>query len=209
MLSLFRRKPTNLVEESVADVTEPEPDESARPKGYTPSKREQGRETPKRASLQRRRAVDTPADRREAAKLRREKIRQERREASAGMRAGDERYLLARDRGPERALVRDIVDSRRTVGTFFFAGALVVLIGSSAAMPPEVRLASNTLWGLLAVGLVLDSVLISRRVKKLIRERFPKTTQRMGSLYLYAIMRSITFRRMRMPAPRVKLGESI
>ena len=40
------------------------------------------------------------------------------------MRAGDERYLLARDRGPERALVRDIVDSRRTVGTCFFGGAL-------------------------------------------------------------------------------------
>ena len=61
----------------------------------------------------------------------RERQRQERAEASAGMRAGDERYLLARDRGPERALVRNIVDSRRTVGTWFFAGALIVLIGSS------------------------------------------------------------------------------
>ncbi len=53
--------------------------------------------------------------------------------------AGKEEYLLARDKGPERALVRDIVDSRRTVGTFFFGGALIVLIGSSGAMPPTVQ----------------------------------------------------------------------
>jgi hypothetical protein len=31
----------------------------------------------------------------------------------------------------------------------------------------------------------------------------------MGSLYLYAIMRGITFRRMRMPRPRVQLGAKI
>ena len=31
----------------------------------------------------------------------------------------------------------------------------------------------------------------------------------MGSLYFYAIMRSITFRRMRVPAARVKIGDEI
>jgi hypothetical protein len=208
--SLFRRKPTDLVEESVAEVTDESESTSARSKSYTPSKKELGKETPKRASTQRRRAAEPPpTNRREAYRRMRSRQKEDRREAAAGMRAGDERYLLSRDKGPERALVRDIVDSRRTVGTFFFAGALIVLIGSSAAMPPVVRLTSNMIWGLLAVGLVLDSVLISRRVRKLIQERHPKTTQRMGSLYLYAIMRSITFRRIRMPAPRVKIGESI
>jgi hypothetical protein len=209
--SLFRRKPAELVEESVADVADPEPDDSsARPKGYTPSKKELGQATPKRTSAQRRRVADPPpANRRDAYKRMREKQRAERKEAMAGMRAGDERYLLQRDRGPERALARDVVDSRRTVGTFFFAGALIVLLGSSAAMPPQVRLASNLLWATLALALVLDSVLIGRKIKKLIRERFPKSTQRMGGLYLYAIMRSITFRRMRMPQPRVKIGDKI
>ncbi|HEX8629112.1 MAG TPA: DUF3043 domain-containing protein, partial [Catenuloplanes sp.] len=84
-----------------------------------------------------------------------------------------------------------------------------VLIGSSAAMPPVVRLASNLIWAALALGVVLDSILIARRIGKLVRARFPETTQRMGSLYLYGIMRAITFRRMRMPNPRVTLGTKI
>jgi hypothetical protein len=105
--------------------------------------------------------------------------------------------------------VRNVVDSRRTVGTWFFGGALIVLIGSSGAMPPAVRLVSNLLWAALALGVVVDSVLISRKVKRLVRERFPKSTQRMGSLYLYAITRSITFRRMRMPKPKVQIGDAV
>ena len=31
----------------------------------------------------------------------------------------------------------------------------------------------------------------------------------MGSLYLYAVMRAITFRRMRAPAPQVKIGDKV
>ena len=125
------------------------------------------------------------------------------------MRAGDERYLLARDRGPERALVRNIVDARRTAGTWFFAGAIIVFVGSTGAMPPIVQQGSTLLWAFLAVAVVVDSVLISRRIKKLIAERFPKTTQRLGSLYLDGVMRGLTFRRMRVPKPQVELGAKI
>jgi hypothetical protein len=132
--------------------------------------------------------------------------RVERAEASAGMRAGDERYLLARDRGPERALVRNIVDSRRTVGTWFFLGAIIVLFGSSTKMPVQVQLFANLLWAVLAIAVVVDSFLISRRIKKLVAERFPKSTTRKGSLYIYGIMRGLTFRRMRVPKPAVDLG---
>jgi hypothetical protein len=209
--SLFRRKP-DLVEDEVDDTatSSDEEGEATRPKGYTPSKKELGVETPKRTSANRRRAVEpAPANRREAYKKMRQRQRSERAEAAAGMRAGDERYLLARDRGPERLLARNVVDSRRTVGTWFFGGALVVLIGSSAAMPPAIRLVSNMLWAVLALGVIVDSVLISRKVKRLVRERFPDSTQRMGSLYLYAITRSITFRRMRMPKPKVQIGDAV
>ncbi len=210
---MFRRKTTDLVADATDTVTpEPEPAAPTAPaaRAYTPSKRELGKETPKRSSVQRRRVSEpAPANRREAYKQMRERQRAERAEATAGMKAGDERFLLPRDRGPERSLVRDLVDSRRTVGTFFFGGALLVLIGSQPVMPLVVQIATNVMWVILAVGVVLDSVFIARKIKKTVRARFPKTDQRMGSLYLYGIMRGLTFRRMRIPKPKVRIGAKV
>ena len=67
-------------------------------------------------------------------------------------------------------LVRNIVDSKRTAGTWFFAGAIVVFIGSTGAMPPAVQFGSTVLWAILAVAVIIDSVLISRRIKKLVTD---------------------------------------
>jgi hypothetical protein len=209
--SLFRRKSTDLVSDATATVTtEPEPSAAPKPKAYTPSKKELGVTTPKRTSAQRRHdKAQAPANRREAYKQMRERQKVDRAESAAGMRAGDERYLLARDRGPERALVRNIVDAKRTAGTWFFAGAIIVFIGSTGAMPPAVQLGSNLLWAILAIAVIVDSVIISRKVKRLVSERYPQTTQRMGALYLYGIMRGLTFRRMRVPKPQVNLGDKV
>jgi hypothetical protein len=205
--SLFRRKSTDLVADAT-DSVNTEPEVSSRPKSYTPSKKELGVATPKRQASQRR--VDpAPTNRREALKQTKDRQRAERAEAAAGMRAGDERYLLSRDRGPERALVRNIVDSRRTVGTWFFLGAIIVLLGSSAKAPAVIQLGANLLWAILAIGVIVDSVLIYRKIKKLVGERFPKTTVRPGSLYMYGIMRGLTFRRMRVPKPKIELGTKI
>jgi hypothetical protein len=206
-VSLFRRKSADVTPDEVTP-SEEVPGGSPRPKSYTPSKKELGVVTPKRQSNARRVTEAAPANRREAYKQMRERGRVERAEAAAGMRAGDEKYLLARDRGPERALVRNLIDSRRTVGTWFFGGAMIVLVGSGVAIP-LVRYASNLLWAFLAIAVIVDSVLIARRIKKVIRERFPKTTQRMGSLQLYGVMRGLTFRRMRVPKPQVELGAKV
>ncbi len=40
---------------------------------------------------------------------------------------GDERYLLARDQGPVRRFVRDLVDARRNVLGLFMPSALTLL----------------------------------------------------------------------------------
>jgi len=209
--SLFSRKTAEVAAEPPAATnsnsmgTESESPSGRR--GHTPSKRERGVVTPKRSDPRGRRPAEPPAaNRREANKRIRERERADRDERRKAMMAGDERYLLARDRGAERALVRDIVDCRRTMGTWFFGGALIVLFGSSNAMPPPVRLASNLLWALLALATVADSFLLARQIKKLVTERFPKTTVKLGSLYFYGVMRGITFRRMRVPRPRIALG---
>ncbi|MCW3841425.1 DUF3043 domain-containing protein [Micromonospora yasonensis] len=202
MPSLFRRKPADLVEDSVTTVTPDEESAAAHRRGYTPSKKELGQATPKRPGAGRRPGAPTRP-------LTKEEAREQRRASRAEAASEFRREGGPRDRGPERLLARNVVDSRRTIGTWFFGGALIVLIGSNQAMPPIVRLLSNVLWGLLALGVVVDSVLISRKIKKLVRERYPKSTEKLGSLYFYAIMRSITFRRMRAPEPRVNIGDKI
>jgi hypothetical protein len=205
----FRRKsaeaapePTEDVDSSVVTVA------GSRTRAYTPSKRELGQATPKRKAGGRA-PEPPPANRREAIKRSRQKQREARAEARAGMMAGKEEFLMARDRGPERALVRDIVDSRRNLASYFLPGALIVILGSSGGMPPWVQLGANLLWVLLAVGVVADSFLLTRRVRRLVTERFPKSTRGPRSHYWYAIMRSLSFRRLRMPAAKVKVGASI
>ena len=205
MPSLFKRRSPD-VEDAVPAA--PDPAVEVRRKGYTPSKEELGKKTPKRPTDGRRRAEPPPANRKDAMKRAREKAKEDRVERRAAMMAGDDRYLLGRDKGPERALVRDIVDRRLTVGTWFFGGALIVLIGSTVRVP-IIQLASNLLWALLAIAVIVDSVLIARRVKKLVLERFPKTKQKLGSLQLYGVMRALSFRRMRVPKPQAKFGDKI
>nr|WP_205860971.1 DUF3043 domain-containing protein [Planosporangium flavigriseum] len=192
-----------LTEASAAEATAPQR------KGYTPSKQELGKATPKRPRAGTVREAP-PADRKEAMRRAREKQRAARAEQRAGMMSGDERHLTARDRGPERALVRDIVDSRFNAGTWFFSFAFVLLLISMVkALPAEVVLAGNIVWMLLGLAVVVDSFLISRKIKRLVRDRFPKTDQRLGGLYMYAFMRALSYRRMRIPKPRVKIGAKV
>ncbi|MEV4623829.1 DUF3043 domain-containing protein [Asanoa sp. NPDC049573] len=196
MQSLFRRKSADVVQETSGA---PETPDSSRPKGYTPPK---AKETPKRPSAARQPGGNAKALTKEESRERKRTLRQE---AAAEYR----REGGPRDRGPERLLARNVVDSRYTAGTFFFGGALIVLIGSNGAMPDLVRTVATSLWGVLLLAVILDAILIARKIKRLVRERYPKTDQRMGSLYMYAIMRSITFRRMRVPKPAVKIGEKV
>jgi hypothetical protein len=194
---LFRRSTTDPAPTATADARPGKPGGKGRP---TPKRRE--------AQAHRKLVDPPPADRKEAAKRMRERQREERIQAREGMLRGDERHLLPRDRGPVRALVRDLVDARRNVGTWFLAGAFVVLIGGS--IPNNaIRGGANIIWILLVVALLVDGLVIARGIRRAVRERFPDTNEKLGSLYLYGVLRSTVFRRMRTPRPRVEVGQSI
>jgi hypothetical protein len=204
--TLFRRKPA-------AEVVEPTPEAAeetseSRSKAYTPSKRERGVTTPKRGSTQPRRAAATrPANRKEAAaQSRAERIKRRREDREAMMR-GEEYALLPRDRGPEKRLVRDIVDSRRNIGTYFFATVFVIMLLTFISV--QAALYGNLVFAALLLLVVVDSVLLSRRIRRLVTERLPKSTPRWGSLYAYGAMRALTFRGMRVPKPQHKPGDPI
>ncbi len=203
MPSLFRRKSTELVTEP--EEVDAEPAEPALPKAYTPKK---GEATPKRPVANRRVAETKPKDPKAARALARQRRQEDARERREGLMTGDDRFLSARDKGPVRRYVRDIVDARQNVGSIFFFGTIVVLVLS---MVPNftVQLGSNLAFLAMLVAIALDSMLLARRIRSRVSAKFPKNDERWGSLYFYGIMRALSFRRMRAPKPQVKVGDKV
>jgi len=162
-----------------------------------------GRPTPKRTEAQGRRTgppPPPPTTRKEAYRRMRAQQATRRVEARQGAARGDDSYLPARDRGPVRKLVRDVVDTRRNVGSFFLVIAGVALIGT---VVPNLAVRSYASFLLFAFFLLLivDSVVLSRRINRAVTERFPDTPKR--GLSWYGISRSTMIRRWRFPKPDV------
>ncbi len=169
-----------------------------------------GRPTPKRNVAQGRRPgppPPPPTTRKEAYKRMREQQASRRAETRAGQARGDDSYLPARDRGPERKLVRDVVDSRRNVGSFFLVIAAVALIGTLAPSLAARAYASYILFAFFLV-LIVDSVVLRRRIRAALAARFPATTKTKGHVW-YGISRSTMIRRWRFPKPEVAVGADV
>lgn len=124
------------------------------------------------------------------------------------MMAGEEAYLLPRDKGPERGLVRDLVDSRGSISGMFMPAALVMIV---LTLVGNAFIQTYVTLGMLVVMLiiVLEGIYVGRLVNKRVRERFPKTEQTGFKLGWYAFVRSTQMRRMRMPKPRVSRGDEV
>jgi hypothetical protein len=126
----------------------------------------------------------------------------------AGAARGDEGYLPARDRGPVRKLVRDVVDARRNAGSFFLLVAALVLIGNF--VPNEqVRSYTVSIWLVFFLLMILDSIVLGRRIKQKVLERFPDQDHKMKGLVWYGISRATMVRRWRFPKPEVRVGAQV
>jgi len=166
-----------------------------------------GRPTPKRRDAEKRRkAISAPKSRKEAAKLQREMAREKRIEARKAMTSGDARYLPARDQGPARAYARNYVDSRRHVTSYFLPFTLVILV-LGASPVPALRLVANALLltGILAV--IMDSRRLAKHILAEVEQRWPN--EQTKGIKWYAVTRAMQIRRLRMPKPQVKIGDSI
>ena len=166
-------------------------------KGHaTPTRRE--------ARQARKQTIRIPKDPKAARAAARERDRQSKERARAGMMAGDERYLPARDKGPAKAFARDFVDSRFTFAEFFIFVALGVLVLGFIPNTTIRSLSSPALFGYAAL-VVIDTIIILFLLTRRARAAFPNAADRKG-LMLYATMRSLQFRRLRLPPPRVRRG---
>jgi len=163
-----------------------------------------GRPTPKRREAEkgRRRAITAPpANRKEAYKQSRERARSERSRSMQALREGDERHLPARDRGPVRKYVRDVVDARRSVAEFFLPLALVILAFTFTGVE-RLQFFGSALWLVLVTLIILDSLYLAIRLRRGLAKAYPEQSHR-GAV-AYALMRSMQIRRFRLPPPSLR-----
>ncbi len=169
-----------------------------------------GRPTPKRKDAETRRGgpvAAPPSNRKEAARQLREKQAEQRKAVRKGNLSGNltgkEKLLLPRDRGPERRLVRDVVDARRSLGFLLLPGALVVVI---AGFTGNVRLQAIMfgLWMAVLLGVAFDLFLAGFQIRTALQAQSPGGKKR-GHI-AYGLLRTTVIRRFRMPRPMVERG---
>ena len=193
------------------------PAEPVRVAGGTVGK---GRPTPKRRDAQGGRRGPAPAPprtQREAAKLakanrpdkaqRREQRMREAEKRRAGIAKGDNRYLPVRDRGPVRAYVRDLVDSRPHLLGLFMPLALVVVLSAFVPVPAYQQYMSIFSLVMLMV-MVTEGTYLGLTLTRKARVKFPdEQISGLGTGW-YAFTRATQPRRIRIPKPRVQRGEN-
>ncbi len=166
-------------------------------KGHaTPSRRE--------AEEARKSQLKIPKDPKAAKKASRQRDQEDRARAREGMRNGEEKYLPARDRGPARAFARDFVDGRVTLAEFFIFIAIAVLALGFIRNPLIQSWVSIGFFALTAL-IVVDTVVLLVQLSLRAKKAFPEAKDRKG-LLLYATLRTLQLRRLRLPPPRVRRG---
>jgi hypothetical protein len=196
--------------DAAAAGAEPEVEEPTA-KAYTPGK---GRATPKRRDVEaRKRGPVAPAPKTTREAMRRNRGTKDDRRSAARerrerMMAGDDKYLMPRDRGPVKAYVRDVVDSRRNLLGLFMPLAILVFV---ALLIPnfQVQQYATLLCLVMLVAMIFEGIINGRRIARLARERFPKEVIKGGSIGWYAFVRGSQIRKLRVPKPRVRPGDAI
>lgn len=190
---MFRRHSSEIPADTVS--VDEKPQGKGRP---TPTRKEAEAAARERAKL--------PRDRKALARLQRQKRIESSRQIREGMKTGDEKNLLPRDRGPVRRFVRDTVDSRLGFSELLAPMlVLIMLLGYTAGSTGQAY--STALWYTTILLVIGDVLLLRFRVRRRVRERFPEAP--LKGLTVYAVMRALNLRFLRLPKPKVKIGQQL
>lgn len=167
-----------------------------------------GRPTPKRrdseAARRRPLVADTRTMSKDARRAEKRKRQMGRAVAREGMLRGDQKYLAARDRGPQRRYLRDAVDRRWNIGEILLPTMLLILLASLVRIPGVQLMMFAAAYGLILFGLV-DAVLLWRRTKIAYMDEFQSEPPRGSASYV--VLRSFQMRRSRVPRAQVERGD--
>lgn len=145
-------------------------------------------------------------DRRQAQKDARTKERAKRDVQYKAMLTGDEKNMPLRDAGPVKRFVRDYIDSRFNIGSYFLPLAVVFLLFAFVAQYLGTLgffITTAALY-VYVLAVVVDSVFMWFGLKRRLTAKFGPTSTR-GNL-MYGVLRATQLPRTRLPRPMVKRG---
>jgi hypothetical protein len=167
-----------------------------------------GRPTPSRkeAEAAARARAKVPRTRKEQAAAQRAARGDASRKMRAAMKTGDERYLPSRDRGPVRRFIRDFVDSRFSFIELMVPLLIVSMVLGYSGNPSMIQLGNTVLFTTLLV-IVFDIMMLRFRLRRELSRRFPD--EPLKGTTLYAAMRSLQMKFLRLPKAQVRIGEKL
>lgn len=158
----------------------------------------------RKEALEARRAAAKAARNPKAARGQERRLKMEKsQEIRAAMKAGDERYLMPRDKGPVRRFVRDFVDSRLNIAEM----AMPLLVASLVASMAGAAGVASGIMNATVLVVLLDSLLLRWRVRSEVKKRFGK--EHLKGVTFYALMRALQMRFLRVPKTQTKLGQPL
>jgi hypothetical protein len=167
-----------------------------------------GRPTPTRreAEAAAKARAKVPRTRKEIAQQQRAARMESSQKVRSAMKTGDERYLMPRDKGPVRRFIRDYVDARFSVVELMIPLLILTMVLGYSGNQNLREMGNTILLGTVLLVLV-DLVLLRRRVRKEIVRRFPGEPLK-GTTY-YTVTRAMQMKFMRLPKAKVKIGQEL
>jgi predicted ABC-type exoprotein transport system permease subunit len=147
-----------------------------------------------------------PRTRKEIAKAQRAARAESSQRVRSAMKSGDERYFLARDKGPVRSFIRDFVDSRFSFIELMIPLLILVMILGYSGNQQLAGMGNTIMLGTMLL-VVVDVFFMLRRLRRELARRFPDESIK-GTTY-YAVMRSLQMKFMRLPKAKVKIGQKL
>jgi hypothetical protein len=144
----------------------------------------------------------SPGASKESKRMLKEQTKLRRVQSRAAYMRGEESALPPRDRGPAKRFIRNYIDERKSVTEYFLVIILFVLMLTIIPIP-AVQLAAVAIMYSSMIFITLDGFLLSKRIKKMVKEQFPSEPTRGAGMYGW--MRATQLRRLRAPAPQVSV----
>jgi uncharacterized membrane protein YraQ (UPF0718 family) len=146
-----------------------------------------------------------PEDRKASKAAERQAVQDQRLKMRRALDTGDEKFLPLRDKGPQKRFARDFVDARFNLGEYLMFGALLfVLVSLLVPASSDMMIYVLGAFWVMFLAVFVDVFFLSRKLRKSLAQKFGEVER--GTVW-YGSMRSLQFRKLRLPKPQVGRGQ--